>query len=139
MVAATGVAEEDYLWKRNPGDHSTPKRHPVQTANGRVVGHVEDGVLWKRVRGSRHMLRKPRAWAFDVQSLRDAEAAGATRVEVHDIDSGMTYSASLRQIRQCGFRVNRGHGDQIALRLGEWSVLSTHEQTMARQLELLAL
>ncbi len=68
------------------------------------------------------MLRKPRAWALDCQSLDDAEALGARQVEVHDTESGLTYRASVALIRARGFQFDRGFGRQIALPLDQWNM-----------------
>lgn len=92
-------------------------------AAGKIVGFVKDGVFHKSVRASRHMLRRPLAWALDLQSLKDAEAAGARRVALHDRESGRVYEAAISLIRQRGFVFNRGHGQQIGLPLAHWHVV----------------
>lgn len=91
-------------------------------AAGKVIGQVIDGAFCKRVQGSRHFLQKPPAVCLDLASLADAEKAGARRVEIHDLDTGKTYRADVRTIRQHGQRLDRGHGVQIALGLGRWAV-----------------
>ena len=103
----------------------------------RCVGEVTGTVFRKRVSASKHQLRWPRAWAFDVGSLRDAAEVGAARVEIYDTESAMTFSTSLQRIWQQGFRLNRGCGEQIALPIGDWSVLSTDRRVMAMQLQLI--
>jgi hypothetical protein len=85
--------------------------------SGKVVGQVDGEVFRKSIRGSVHMLRRPRAIAFDVSTLRDAEAAGARFVVVHDSDSGHYYHAPMSTVWAKGFRVSRGYGDQWALRV----------------------
>lgn len=102
-------------------------------ASGKIVGEVKNGVFVKKVRASKHMLRSPRGWALDVKSLRDAEEAGARMVELEDVDSGLTYSASVDLIRAKSIQVNRGYGAQVALLLNSWTV----ETPGARQLALL--
>ena len=91
-------------------------------AQGRQVGEVRDGVFRKTVRGSVHMLRKPRAWAIDMQSLADAEALGAVRVEITDRETGNVYRASIGELRRYGFIFDRGAGRQVALPLNCWTV-----------------
>ena len=86
-----------------------------------IVGHVHDAAFKKRVRASAHQLRKPRAWALDEQSLRDAEAAGAERVELFDTETGRTYCASIETIWRNGRAINRGWGWQIYLLLRDWT------------------
>jgi hypothetical protein len=73
-------------------------------------------------------LRKPPAIAFSVESLNQAEAAGAVRVEVKDRDTGAIYRASIKHIREKGFPVNRaGFEPQIALSLEGWVKQSNGE------------
>lgn len=117
-----------------PHGHCRPIPVYVQS---RVVGHVEGAVFRKVVRGSVHMLRRPPAWALDLQSLLDAEAAGATSVEVHDTETGRTYRASVETIRRHGFTFDRGHGRQIGLALDRWTLTRSPAEVAAVQLSLL--
>lgn len=91
-------------------------------AGGKIVGYVRGDVFCKAARGSRHMLRRPKAWALDIQSLRDAEAAGAKRVAIDEKETDRTYVASTALIWRRGFRFNRGFGEQIGLALEFWRV-----------------
>ena len=116
-ATATGLREVGTTY--SPHAHSTPK--PIY-AQGRCVGEVRGDTFYKTVRGSVHMLRKPRAWAFDWRSLADAERSGARLVEIHDSETGNTYRASVETIRAHGFVFNRGAGRQIALPLDRWAV-----------------
>lgn len=87
-----------------------------------VVGEVRGRVFRKTVRSSNGMLRKPRGWALDVQSLHDAEAAGARLVELYDREMGLTYRAAIAKIWSDGFQFDRGYGRQIGLTLDGWQV-----------------
>jgi hypothetical protein len=92
--------------------HSTPIY-----AGGKVVGKVEGITFHKSLKASRHFLKIPPAIAFDASTLEDAEKAGAVKVQVTDQETGTIYKTTIAQIRDYGFRVNRGFGDQIALPL----------------------
>jgi hypothetical protein len=95
--------------------------HFTKIYSGRhVVGRVYGDTFVKRVDGSRHFLRNPAAICFDVGSLRDAQKAGACYVEVIDKETDQKYRALISLVWDKGFRVNRGYGDQIALRLDKW-------------------
>jgi hypothetical protein len=87
-----------------------------------VIGQVIGDTFHKRVRSSTHMLRRPRAWACDVDALDQAQAAGAVWVAILDQDTGRTYRAALADFYSRGVRVGRGHGDQLALTLNLWNV-----------------
>ena len=90
-------------------------------ASGKIVGEVKNGVFVKKVRASKHMLRSPRGWALDIQSLKDAEQAGARFVELRDSDTGKTYRASIEQIWNDGFQINRGFGAQQVMVMSKWN------------------
>ena len=69
---------------------------PIYRADGRaIVGRVEGDTFYKRARSTVHLLRRPRAWACDVDALDQARAAGAEWVEVHDLDTGTRYRCLL--------------------------------------------
>jgi len=88
---------------------------------GHVVANVSpDGVLRKRIRGHRHMLRRPPAIAFAVEAIEQALALGAERIEVFDMDGGRRYAVSMSDFLRHGVEFDRGHGRQIFLRLGLW-------------------
>jgi len=91
------------------------------SVGGRTVGRVAGKVFYKSIRGSVHLLQKPRAIAFDLSTLRDAQAAGAVSVQVTDTESGAVYRAGIDLVFRDGFRLNRGHGDQQALPLDRWN------------------
>jgi len=97
---------------------------PVRRSDGRVVGSIEGDTLRKRVYGSRHMLRTPRAWAVDADILTNAQKAGVRFVEVVDKESGTTYRTSLDRFFHFGFQLNRGFGLQVALPLEKWVILN---------------
>ncbi len=96
-------------------------RRVLYTRDGRHSGCVVDGFrLVRRVRRSVHQLRQPPAWAFERNILEQAHEAGASLVEVHDVENGITYTAPLATLWQKGIRIQRGHGEQIALPLSLW-------------------
>ena len=98
----------------------TSSKKPIYVA-GKVnpIGHVESDTFLKSIK-TRHMLRQPPAIALDVQSLRDAEEAGAAFVEITNTETRKQYRASVAAIWRHGFRFDRGWGEQIALTLNQW-------------------
>jgi len=98
------------------------KQSVTQIYSGKkVVGMVKGDTFQKSIRGSVHFLRKPPAIAFDVSTINQATEAGAVRVKVIDKESGTVYQATLEHIKEKGFTLNRGYGEQIALILEGWS------------------
>ncbi|MFN8469337.1 MAG: hypothetical protein U0X20_27520 [Caldilineaceae bacterium] len=86
------------------------------------IGYVSGQFFRKTITGTRHMLRTPRAIAFDRSTLDDAEKAGATHVSVTDCETGKVYCAPIADVRRYGFPVPRGHGNQIGLALDRYSI-----------------
>ena len=111
-------------------DYSIRNGVPVR-AGGRIVGKVNGFKFVKRVRASKHMLREPKGWALDLESLVAAERLGAREVEIEDTESGAIYTASFERIRSKGFRFDRGHGQQICLPLQFWSVRRAEQLVLA--------
>lgn len=90
--------------------------------NGARVGYVEAGTFHKTIQGSRHMLRTPRAIAFDASTLRDAAHAGAHAVCVRDSESGIVYTTSLQRLHDHGAPFDRGFGKQWLMTIEHWSI-----------------
>lgn len=111
----------------------TTKTLPVFNENGRVVGHIENGVLRKTVKRS-HQLQRPAAWGWDTAIIDQAERAGVRFTELTD-ENGRVWRASLADFRRHGVRVNRGFGAQVALPLSFWQVRKVGE-TAVSQLSL---
>ena len=112
-------------------DRKKTKPIPVYVGS-HIVGKVCKGVFRKSVIGSRHFLLKPKAIAFDVDSLSQAERAGADCVEVFDKETRTTFRASIAHIRGDGFLLDRGYGKQIALTMEGW-IKTTMGQPIQRR------
>ncbi len=102
--------------------HNKRSGIPIYRGDGQTVGRVEGDTFYKTAHSTRHMLRLPPAWAADLDTLNQAKEAGAVRVQIKDLDTGKVYAADLADFYRYGQRVTRGHGVQLALVLGRWSV-----------------
>ena len=91
----------------------------IHRGDGRVIGKVDGDTFYKSIRKS-HYLQRPPAIAFDIDSLKQAEQAGAVNVQVTDRDDGTVYKSTVQHIREKGKEFNRGYGDQIFLTLDGW-------------------
>jgi len=85
--------------------------------HGRLAGDV---LKKHHARGSEHRLRKPPAWAIDLDDLDAAEALGALYVNIRDTEARRHYWAALSTIRARGVTLERGRGEQVALTLEWW-------------------
>lgn len=103
------------------------------STTGKPVATLQMGVLRKKVRASVHQLRRPPAWAIDLQILQDARRDGARIIEILDVESRRRFTAPIEAFDRYGICFNRGFGDQVALPLHYWQV----SMVGARQLSLL--
>lgn len=89
-------------------------------AQGKLVGRVEGNTFFKTIR-KKHLLKVPPAIAIDVDSLEQAERAGATRVEINIRETSEVFEATIAHIKKLGWEFDRGWGKQIGLSLdGGW-------------------
>ena len=103
----------------------------VRLSNGKVAGRVENGVFVKPVRGSRHMLRTPRAWAVDAEAY-DSIRQHIDLIVVEDQETGINYRATPEIFDAFKGSLDRGFGNQYFLPLARWQV----ERKDERQLSL---
>jgi hypothetical protein len=87
---------------------------------GQVLGDTFVKSLW-----SKNLLTKPYlAIANSVSALNDAEALGARYCEIFIRDTGMTYRATIKHIREKGETFDFRGDIQIKLILSEWEKIS---------------
>jgi hypothetical protein len=104
----------------------TDKGTPIH-GGGHVVGYVRGDTFYKVIAASKHVLRQPPALAFSVESLEQADALGALKVDITDRESGRHYLADLATIRAYGFVIDRGYGRQLACRLTQFVITDPNE------------
>jgi len=109
-------------------------RHSYYNSQGQVVASLKGHTLTKRVRGSRHMLRRPPALAFDAAILEQARQDGASVVEILDVETGRIYRAAIDAFELHGFKFNRGFGEQVGLALCYWRVEAAGVKQLALEL-----
>jgi hypothetical protein len=78
------------------------------------------GDVLRRVCESKHQLKNPPAWAFDVAGLRHAQELGADLVRVEVSNTGDVFEAPIHQLWEHGFQFDRGFGRQVALEVKWW-------------------
>jgi len=104
--------------------HHTRNRSSVPIFVGTsIVGCIRMGIFSKKVKGSKHFLAEPRAIAFAASSLEDAERAGANRLEITDVETGIVYRVAFDYFKEHSFEFERGGFEpQRALRLELWAI-----------------
>jgi len=87
----------------------------------RVIGVIDHRVLRKRVRASRHFLRKPvPSIALDAHAF-DTYRAQFDTIEVLDTETGTRYRLPAREFEKHRFSVEYGaYGKQYAVPLRYW-------------------
>ena len=98
--------------------------------NNKVVGEVVDNVFIKNLDSNKHFLKKPPAIAFDVSSINNAMIEGASYVKINDKSSDNSYTATIKDILNKGFKFNRGFGNQIALPIHMWNIKNTSQKEL---------
>lgn len=95
----------------------------ITREDGTPVGYVQGDVFIKTVQKSRHMLRKPKAWASDIEILNKICKLGAKRIILHEEEDNFDWEASISAFWGKGsFGLNRGYGEQRGLILDKWNV-----------------
>ena len=92
----------------------------LRTDDGVVVATLVDGILVKKARESKHMLRSPKAWAFDRSIIETASRHGATGIRIEAGDTGAVFKVSMERFLKKAFPLQRGHNSQLALVLKFW-------------------
>lgn len=105
---------QDNVYARSyPTTHAPARQYPI---HGRIQGDT-----WvKSARGSVHMLKMPRGWAFDQEDLARAKSAAAAVVHIYDLETLHHYWATIETIGTKGFVFDRGQGQQVGLVLEHW-------------------
>lgn len=135
LIGTTSDSETVDAVERVLIDQSAPQEadegKSVYTTGGAVVGAIvrcADGT-WIEKHGldrKRHQLRKPPAWATDESHLEVLRELGGRGVRLWTVD-GQVWEAPLDAFDRRGFRVSRGHGPQIGLRLCYWTTTDSRE------------
>lgn len=95
---------------------------------GRVIGEVLKGIFKKTITGSLHFLKKPPAIALSVESLAQAERAGAVEIHITDRETGRVYACTFEHFKNRAFPIQRGRFEpQLALLLSDFDISSPLE------------
>lgn len=93
------------------------------TIKGRTCGYLmPDGTYYKRIEGSRHIIRKLHGIGFSNDVIALAEQMGASRIRVVDADTGIEYLSTFAKLRAEGIAWNdRIFGAQLVLRCNQFA------------------
>lgn len=91
--------------------------------NDRTCGYkMPDGTYYKRINGSKHIIRKLHGIGFSVDAIAQAESMGATRIRVVDADTSIEYLSTIPTLRTQGIAFNdRVFGAQLVLKCNQFA------------------
>lgn len=120
------------MLKTNYSGISPAVKTPIWVG-GRIVGYIQDKCFRKRVKGSLHRLRTPKAWCISKEAFYAQILPHAERIIVEDVEAGVTYMCSTDEFARNCFEIQRGSFEsQLAVTLEHWQV----EDNGNRQLSL---
>lgn len=102
----------------------------VHSTDGRVIGSIDNGVFFKKVRGSIHRLNRPPAWAIDSEAYDSKIRHSCRSIVVDDTESGTRYLVSVALFDDKKGYLNRGHGGQYYLVMKYWQVMSKEQSRL---------
>jgi hypothetical protein len=91
-----------------------------------IVGQVIGDTFYKSIAPNHYLKYPTRAIAFDIDSLKQAEEAGAKIVKIIDRRDGTIYRTTIQKIWEWGIPFNRGWGSQIYLEVYLWDKKSKY-------------
>lgn len=89
----------------------------------RRVGEIVGDSFIKRVIGSKHMLRIPRAWCMDAGVFDEKVKPNCKKIIIKDTESGLTYKTSTNTFDAFKGVTDRGYGKQYFLAMGRWNIV----------------
>lgn len=117
---------------RHCHNSNTPGGIPVNTSKqkvwveGKVVGSLQGNTFTKRVKGSKHQLRKPPAWCISKEAFSQEILPNVARIVVEDTENRRYYECSTQTFETHSFEIQRGsYEPQLALTLNFWQVSNT--------------
>lgn len=102
--------------------YCSTKKTKIVRLNGKIIGRLEDGILSKHVRGSCHMLIRPRSWALDAEAFDKEVKPNATKIIIRDKETGLKYHCSVENFDRLKGELDRGFGRQYFLTLNHWEM-----------------
>lgn len=94
----------------------------VKGTHGKTVGFIQDRVFSKEVYGSKHMLRKPMAWAIDADIFDRVISPNCYSIQVIDLETRAKYIVGVNAFKNKCQTLDRKWGKQYYLELVHWQV-----------------
>ena len=92
-------------------------------ADEKIVGKIHNGIFTKLAYESKHMLKRPKAWCFDISSI-DNYLNEFHTIKIKTLDTNTTYIVDKNVFLQFKGELDRGFGKQYFLTLNHWELES---------------
>ena len=90
----------------------------------RIIGKINsDGVFYKSASEEKHMLKYPKAWAFDKDGIDD-NFKKIVKFIVYAVDTKKEYEIGFLKFMQHASVIDRGHGLQYYVPIVQWNITS---------------
>jgi hypothetical protein len=93
------------------------KQKKLVYVDNKIVGSIENNRFIKEVRGSKHKLRRPQAWAIDAEAFDSEIKPNTTDIIIFDKETSTEYHCTTETFANHCFKFNRGYGNQYGLTL----------------------
>lgn len=95
----------------------------VRQQNGevRVVGYLNNNILYCYRMGTKHIYRKYNAWGIDFKVFNSLTEGGLKEVTICDTETNFNYRTSTKTFKEYGIIINhKPYRQQILLPLSYW-------------------
>jgi hypothetical protein len=98
----------------------------VRNIDGKIVGHITDRILRKKVKASKHLMKVLNGYGWDTRILEE----DFDEVQILDTENEIMYVSRKEDWLTHGIRKNFNHGDQIILPLRHHEARHKNQQQL---------
>ncbi len=88
-----------------------------KNTGGKIIGKTTGNVFEKRVKKSKHLLRKWDSWGIDKVVLDSLVRDGIQKIIIHETEEKIGYSIPVKDFAEKGIEADFGYSKQIFLPL----------------------
>lgn len=103
------------------------KKKVARREDGRVVGTVQNGRFFKRIRGSKHILRCADAIGIDVSIFNGMILPSCKEIVCEDSEDNKSYRIGVETFIRHAFMRNFGHSDQLFCPRKHWDTFDSQQ------------
>lgn len=92
-----------------------------KNSNGKIIGKISRNVFVKKVKKSKHLLRKWNSWGIDEEVVDELVKEGIQNIKIHETEEQEIYLVSVKEFAEKGVLADFGHSRQIFLPLAKFN------------------